>query len=61
MKNYIVRAKTAPDRKVVNRKYPYGEDKEKALRHLGLLKKQGWKADILLVESLASDIKRKEK
>ena len=51
MKNYIVRAKTAPDRKIINREYPYGEDKEKALRHLSLLKKQGWKADIILKEA----------
>ena len=44
---YFVRAKTAPDRKVVNKEYPY-EDGEEARKHLRLLLKQGWKADIMI-------------
>jgi len=49
--NYVVRAKVRPDRKVVNKEYPYGEDREKAHKHLALLLKQGWKADIMIYVS----------
>lgn len=47
--SYIVRAKVRPDLKIINKEYPH-ENREDAMKHVRLLKKQGWKADILLVD-----------
>lgn len=52
-KDYVVIAKTAPDGKIVNLEYSYGEEKETALRHLDMLKRGGWRAEVELREQEA--------
>lgn len=48
MEEYVVRAITAPDKRIVNKEHSHGEDKEGAMRHFTRLKKQGWRAEIIL-------------
>lgn len=50
MKDYVVCANVAPDKRIVNKEYSYGEDRDGAFAHHTRLKKQGWKAEIELRE-----------